>query len=124
MLLSAQASTQRKRQRVKDELTTTATKLNARHTRIPSGRPQTNNHVQAPHKTILDECWRPAFARLYPSLSGLRRKPSTYLKVYTFDHTHHAAAPAAASPQTSSTAPARRRPDEPDLSAHLGVRPP
>jgi hypothetical protein len=26
-------------------------------------RPQTNGHVEALHKTILDECWRPAFAR-------------------------------------------------------------
>ena len=34
-----------------------------------------------------------------------------------------AASPAAASPQTSSTVPAKWRPDEPHPSAHLGVRP-
>jgi hypothetical protein len=47
----------------KGEFTTTATKLNTRQTRIHAGRPQTNGNVEALHKTILDECWRPAFAR-------------------------------------------------------------
>jgi len=51
-----------------------------RHTRIHAGRPQTNGHVEALHKPILDECWRPAFARyLYPRYSGLRRELDTYL---------------------------------------------
>ena len=27
------------------------------------GRPQTNGHVERLHRTILEECWRPAFAR-------------------------------------------------------------
>jgi transposase InsO family protein len=31
-------------------------RLGARHTRIHAGRPQTNGHVEALHKTILDEC--------------------------------------------------------------------
>ena len=54
-----------------------------RHTRIHAGRPQTNGHVEALHKTILDECWRPAFARyLYPRYSGLRRELDTYLAFY------------------------------------------
>ena len=54
-----------------------------RHTRIHAGRPQTNDHVEALHKTILDECWRPAFARyLYPRYSGLRRELDTYLAFY------------------------------------------
>jgi transposase InsO family protein len=74
----------------KGEFTTTVTKLNARHTRIHAGRPQTNGHVEALHKTILDECWRPAFARyLYPSLSSLRRELNTYLSFYNFDRIHH-----------------------------------
>lgn len=46
---------------------TTITRLGARHSRIHAGRPQTNGHVEALHKTFLDECWRPAFARyIYP----------------------------------------------------------
>lgn len=50
----------------KGEFTTTVARLGARHSRIHAGRPQTNGNVEALHKTILDECWRPAFAR-YPS---------------------------------------------------------
>ena len=68
----------------------TATRLKARHTRIHAGRPQTNGNVEALHKTILDECWRPAFARyLYPRLSGLRRELDTYLEFYNHDRVHH-----------------------------------
>jgi len=43
--------------------TETIARLGARHSRIHAGRPQTNGNVEALHKTILDECWRPAFAR-------------------------------------------------------------
>jgi transposase len=74
----------------KGDFTATTTKLKTRHTRIRAGRPQTNGHVEALHRTILDECWRPAFARyLYPSLSGLRRELDTYLRFYNHDRVHH-----------------------------------
>jgi transposase InsO family protein len=64
--------------------------LGARHTRIHAGRPQTNGNVEALHKTILDECWRPAFARyLYPRYTGLRRELDTYLHYYNHDRVHH-----------------------------------
>ena len=44
--------------------------LGARHSRIHAGRPQTNDNVEA-LKTILDECWHPAFARyIYPRYSA------------------------------------------------------
>ena len=50
----------------------------------------TNGNVEALHKTILDECWRPAFARyIYPALSGLRRELDTYLRFYNHDRVHH-----------------------------------
>src|SRR6476620_5050561 len=54
--------------------TKTIHELSATQTRIRAGRPQTNGHVENLHKTILYECWRPAFAR-YRQLrySGLRR---------------------------------------------------
>jgi transposase InsO family protein len=69
---------------------TTIEKLGARHSRIHAGRPQTNGHVEALHKTILDECWRPAFARyLYPRYTGLRRELDTYLAFYNHDRVHH-----------------------------------
>jgi hypothetical protein len=31
--------------------------LGARHTNIRAGRPQTNGHVERPHRTIPEECW-------------------------------------------------------------------
>jgi transposase InsO family protein len=86
----------------------TVTRLKAQHTRIHAGRPQTNGNVKALHKTILDECWRPAFARyIYPRLAGLRRELDTYLNFYNHDRIHHGRLTRAPSPQTSSTVPAR-----------------
>jgi hypothetical protein len=65
-------------------------RLTVRHTRIHAGRPQTNGNVEALHKTILDECWRPAFARyIYPRYTALRRELDTYLAFYNFDRVHH-----------------------------------
>jgi transposase InsO family protein len=65
-------------------------RLGVAHTRIHAGRPQTNGHVEALHKTILDECWRPAFARyIFPSFTGLRRELDTYLHYYNHDRVHH-----------------------------------
>jgi transposase InsO family protein len=74
----------------KGEFTETVKDLGARHTRIHPGRPQTNGNVEALHKTILDECWRPAFARyMQPRLSGLKRELDTYLRFYNFDRVHN-----------------------------------
>ena len=70
----------------KGDFTKTIEALKVRHTRIHAGRPQTNGHVEALHKTILDECWRPAFARyLYPRYTGLKRELDTYLRFYNND---------------------------------------
>ena len=64
--------------------------LKARITHIKSGRPQTNGHVEALHRLILEECWRPAFARyLYPRYTGLRRELDRYLADYNHDRVHH-----------------------------------
>jgi transposase InsO family protein len=74
----------------KGEFTKTVERLKAKHTRIHAGRPQTNGNVEALHKTILDECWRPAFARyLQPRLTGLRRELDAYLRFYNSDRVHH-----------------------------------
>jgi transposase InsO family protein len=60
------------------------------HTFIRSGRPQTNGHVERLHRTILEECWRPAFARfLQVRYSGLRRDLNHYLHDYNHDREHH-----------------------------------
>jgi transposase InsO family protein len=74
----------------KGTFSTTTAQLDIAQTRIHAGRPQTNGHVEALHKTILDECWRPAFARyVFPALSGLRRELHSYLRYYNFDRVHH-----------------------------------
>jgi transposase InsO family protein len=61
-----------------------------RITRIRAGRPQSNGHVEALHRLILEECWRPAFARyLYLRFEGLRRELAAYLREYNHDRTHN-----------------------------------
>jgi transposase len=60
------------------------------HSQIRSGRPQTNGHVERLHRTILEECWRPAFARyLHVRFTGLRRDLAHYLHDYNYDREHH-----------------------------------
>ena len=64
--------------------------LGARVTHIRSGRPQTNGHVEALHRLLLEECWRPAFARyLYPRYTGLKQELERYLVDYNCDRVHH-----------------------------------
>jgi transposase InsO family protein len=96
-----------------------------RHTRIRPGRPQTNGHVERLHKTILDECWRPSFARyLHIKYGGLRRDLAEYLQLYTPTARTPAASPKAASPPISSTPPTKCDPEhEPHLSVQLGESP-
>jgi transposase InsO family protein len=68
----------------------TVERLGARVTHIRSGRPQTNGHVERLHRTVLEECWRPAFARyLHVRYTGLRRDLDAYMRTYNFDRTHH-----------------------------------
>jgi transposase InsO family protein len=68
----------------------TLARLHARHTKIRSGRPQTNGHVERLHRTILEECWRPAFARfLQVRYSGLKRQLDHYLHTYNHERDHH-----------------------------------
>jgi transposase InsO family protein len=99
----------------------TLERLGAIHSRIHAGRPQTNGNVEALQRTILEDCWRPAFARfLHLRYTGLRRELETYLRYYNFDRVHHGRLTAGAFPQRWSTVPARWRRDEPPVSAHLG----
>lgn len=64
-------------------------KLGARHTRTRSGRPQTNGHVERLHRTILEECWRPAFARfLQVRFTGLRAELESYVRYYNHERAH------------------------------------
>jgi transposase len=65
-------------------------RLGAVHTRISPGRPQSNGFVERVQRTILEECWKSAFARyLVPKYVGLRRELERYLVHYNFDRTHN-----------------------------------
>jgi transposase InsO family protein len=64
--------------------------LNVRHTLIRAGRPQTNGAVEALHRLILEECWRPAFARyLHVRFTGLKRDLADYVDDYNFNRVHN-----------------------------------
>lgn len=63
--------------------------LGAEHRFIRAGRPQTNGCVERVQQTILEECWKPAFARyLIPKITGLRRDLKQYLDYYNTDRAH------------------------------------
>ena len=65
-------------------------KLGARHTLISPGRPQSNGFVERVQRTILEECWKPTFARyLVPKYMGLRRELERYLRLYNYDRAHN-----------------------------------
>ena len=55
--------------------------LGARHCCIRAGRPPANGGVERGQQTILDACWKPAFARdLIPTQTGLRLDLERYLR--------------------------------------------
>lgn len=65
-------------------------KLQAGHVFIRAGRPQSNGCVERVQLTILEECWKPTFARyLIPKYTGLRLDLERYLKIYNSDRPHH-----------------------------------
>lgn len=64
-------------------------RLGAAHPLIHAGRPQTNGSVERVQHTILEECWKPAFAHyLVPRCTGLRRELERYLACYNTDRAH------------------------------------
>lgn len=65
-------------------------RLEARHIFIRAGRPQSNGYVERVQGTILEECWKPAFARyLIPRYTGLRHDLERYVRLYNTDRPHH-----------------------------------
>jgi transposase InsO family protein len=63
--------------------------LGVQHRHIVAGRPQTNGCVERVHQTILEECWKPTFARhLMPHITGLREELRRYLHDYNTDRAH------------------------------------
>ena len=60
-----------------------------RHTRIRAGRPQSNGCVERVHQTILEECYRPTFARaLVPRFTALRTDLARDRQYYNHDRAH------------------------------------
>jgi transposase InsO family protein len=63
--------------------------LGATQTFIRAGRPATNGAVERVQRTILEECWRPSFARsLVPKFTGLARDLEAYLAYYNGERAH------------------------------------
>ena len=61
----------------------------AEHRRIRAGRPTSNGHVERLQLTILEECWRPAFARsLVLKKTALDQDLHHYLHYYNTDRAH------------------------------------
>jgi len=71
------------------EFGSTVTNLGARQRFIRAGRPNSNGCVERVQLTILEECWRPAFARsLVPKMTALAADLDDYLIQYNFDRAH------------------------------------
>jgi transposase InsO family protein len=71
------------------EFRTAVEQLGARHRFIRAGRPNSNGCVERVQLTILEECWRPAFARsLIPNSSALQHDLNEYLIDYNYDRAH------------------------------------
>jgi transposase InsO family protein len=67
----------------------TVTELDARQRFIRAGRPNSNGCVERAQLTILEECWRPAFARsLVPKTTALAQDLNQYLIDYNYDRAH------------------------------------
>jgi transposase InsO family protein len=65
------------------------TALRARQRFIRAGRPNSNGCVERVQLTILEECWRPAFARsLVPKMTALSQDLTEYLQEYNYDRAH------------------------------------
>jgi transposase InsO family protein len=63
--------------------------LGARQRFIRAGRPNSNGCVERVQLTILEECWRPAFARsLVPKKTALAQDLDKYLTEYNHDRAH------------------------------------
>ena len=71
------------------ELTDRLDQLAIEQRRIRAGRPTSNGNVERLQLTILEECWRPSFARyLQPHFRGLQRDLADYLRYYNHERTH------------------------------------
>ena len=64
--------------------------VGAQQWRIKAGNPNSNGCVERAQLTILEECWRPAFARsLAPKITALRRDLAEYHDEFNHDRAHN-----------------------------------
>ena len=64
-------------------------RLGAHQRFIRAGRPNSNGCVERVQLTILEECWRPTFARsLVPKMTALSQDLDEYLIDYNYDRAH------------------------------------
>jgi transposase InsO family protein len=71
------------------EFNATLAALGVGHLSIRAGRPTSNGCVERVQQTLLEECWKPAFARyLTPKYTGLRRDLERQLLIYNTDRAH------------------------------------
>ncbi|HEV2029197.1 MAG TPA: DDE-type integrase/transposase/recombinase [Candidatus Dormibacteraeota bacterium] len=72
------------------EFEETLAQLAVKHVFIRPGRPQTNGCVERVQGTILQECWKPVFARHLVLLpTGLSQELNAYLGYYNHDRAHN-----------------------------------
>jgi len=88
--VEARGSDDRQRRRVSlEDFNRTLSHLDAKHIYIRAGRPQSNGCVERVQQTLLEECWKPAFARyLIPKYTGLQRDLVQALTLYNSDGSH------------------------------------
>jgi transposase InsO family protein len=99
----------------------TVRQLGARQTFIRAGRPATNGAVDRVQRTILEECWRPSFARsLVPKLTGLTRDQAAYLRFYNEERAHTGRLTQGRTRTRPSSGRARGGRGDRDVSLHLG----
>ena len=98
------------------------TALGARHRFIHAGRPQSNGCVEQVQRTVLDECWRPSFARsLVPSTPHYGATSPTTWSCSTTSAPTTAGTPRDGLPPSWSMVRGRcARDDPPNVSGDLG----
>jgi hypothetical protein len=95
----------------------------AQHRRIRAGRPTSNGHVERLQLTILEDCWRPAFARaLAPESTALSQDLEQYLSTYNFDRAHTGRLTRGRVPGEIVYGAPKRGPFDERTSLHLGKR--
>lgn len=63
--------------------------LGAEHRFIRAGRPLLSGCVERVQRTVLEECWRPTFARsLVPKYTALRRDLERYVAYFNVERAH------------------------------------